>query len=107
MNQNPEQLGGFLLESDFQRGGNVMHARERRVVGESAMAGDVNMVSHPLDVHVVNVKDLRKFAGNGLQALLQPCILPEFSALLDGCRLTLDVSKNRRYLRQFTLNVAF
>jgi hypothetical protein len=94
MDQNSKQLRRVLLETDFQLGLDVVHAGERKVVRQSAMAGDEQAAADALDHELVNVENLGKLRGHSPQAMLEFRIADDFFGLLEGGRLALDVGED-------------
>src|SRR5713226_1956221 len=64
MYEHAEQFRSGLLESDFKVGLDIVYAGERKIVGERAVAGDVEASANLLDLDVVHVDDFRKMRGD-------------------------------------------
>src|SRR5260370_32923137 len=62
MDQYFEQLGCGLLESDFERRHDVMHAGKRQIVRQGAEAGHKNLFPHKLAFHPVHDQGFRELA---------------------------------------------
>jgi hypothetical protein len=56
-----EKFWRFLLEPDFQLGGNVVYTRERQLVGHGAVTGNIETPANPFDFYIVHVEHLGKF----------------------------------------------
>jgi hypothetical protein len=56
-----EKFWRFLLETDFQLGGNIVYTRERKFVGHGAVTGNIKTPADPFDFDIVHVEHLRKF----------------------------------------------
>src|SRR5271157_6587028 len=107
MDQHAEQLRRILFEADFQLGLNVVNASQRKIIGERAVAGNIQASADPLDHKLVNVKDLGKVRGCSLQALYECGIADQFFRPLDRSRLALDVGEDARNLRDIAAQVGF
>src|SRR5271169_4274723 len=94
VNQDAEQFGSVLLETDLQLGLNVVHPRERKIVRQRAMTGDVHAAADALDDELVNVEDFRKLRGSGFQAMLEFGVADHFFRLFNGGRFALDVGED-------------
>src|SRR5260370_3718761 len=94
MDQYFEQLGCGLLESDFERRHDVMHAGKRQIVRQGAVAGHIHLVAHKLDFHLVHVQDFRELPHQRSEFLLQSRVAQPPTPPLHGGGLTLDVGQN-------------
>src|SRR5208337_3012089 len=60
MNQYPEQLRRIVFEANLERCLNVVHSRKRHIVGQRAMAGNIQPRAHLLELEFVHVHHLGK-----------------------------------------------
>jgi len=67
VDQDTKKFGSILLEADFEFGLDIVHPRKGKIVGESAVTGNVEASANALDDEVMHVKDLREFRGDGSQ----------------------------------------
>jgi hypothetical protein len=56
---------------DFQFGRNVVHPRERKLVGKGAMAGNIEASSNVFDLNFVHIEDFGEVRYYRLQFLFQ------------------------------------
>ena len=49
MNQHPEQVGHFLAEPAFQRGLNVVHPGQGKIIFQSAVERQIETSGYPLE----------------------------------------------------------
>src|SRR5258708_33151018 len=107
MNQHAEQFRSGLLESDLKLRLNIVYAGQREVVGERAVAGDVEASANFLDLDVVHVDDFRKVLGNRLKFALQTSIADQLVSGFDRSGLALDVGEDVVDLGYVAAHVGF
>src|SRR5436853_1827432 len=71
MDEDAEQFWCLLLETALERGGKIVDAGKRQLVGEGAMAGDVNTVAHVFHFNVMGVEYFRKLSSDRSQPIFQ------------------------------------
>ena len=107
MNQNPEKLRRILLKVDLEFGLDVVNAGEREIIGECAVARNVQAAAHLLDLDVVHVDNFRKLAGGRLQSTFEVRIANQLVAGFDGRGFAFDMSKDVGDLRHIVAHVGF
>src|SRR6266850_7291184 len=66
MNQYSEQLGRILFKPNFECGLHIVYARERHVVGQRAVTGNVQPVANLLELKLMQVNHFRELFYNFL-----------------------------------------
>src|SRR6267154_595367 len=107
MDQYAKKLRRGLLEMGFQFGLDVMDPRERQIVGEGAVAGNVKASSNPCDNEIVNIENFWKLIGSRLELPLQVRIANQFIRLFNGRGFAFDMSEDFSDLRHVTTHVSF
>src|SRR5450631_4041559 len=107
MDEDAEQIGGFLFEVSFQFGGNIVYTGEWHFVRKSAMAGNIEAPANAFDLNIVHVKNLGEGAGNCLQAFFQGSVAHHLVAALNGGRLALDVGEDGGNFRHVVAHLRF
>src|SRR5450755_4422849 len=107
MDQHPEQVGHFLPEPALQRGLNVVHPRQWKVVLHSAVQREIEPSCHPRKHQVMSVDDLGKGSCGQLNAAFEAGGINHAVAGFDGGRLTLDVGQDARYFWNVVAHLAF
>src|SRR5215475_13388765 len=103
MDKHTKQLGCVLLEPDFESSLDIMHARQRQIVWQSAMTGNVQASPHPLDLNLMHIEHFGKLRRDHLEAPLQRRVADDFVPFFYGCRLALDMSQDRGDFRDLLL----
>ena len=96
-----------MFETDFEFGLDVVHAGEREILGQSAVAGDVEPSADALDDEVVHVEDFGKLRGHHFQLMLEFGVADYFFGLFDGRGFAFDVSENVGDFRDVAAHVGF
>src|SRR5271157_1935749 len=99
MDQHAEQLRRILFEADFQLGLNVVNASQRKIIGERAVAGNIQASADSLDHKLVHVDDLGKVRSCSLEALHELGIADQFFRPFDRSQLALDVGEDAANFR--------
>jgi hypothetical protein len=94
MDEHAKQLRRFLLETNLERGGNIVHPRQRQLVRHRAMARHIQPVAHPPDLHIMEVEHLGKFVDHSLQPLFDATVAHDLVSSLDRGRLALNVRQD-------------
>jgi len=92
---------------NFEFGLNVVNPRERQIIGERAMAGDVKASANFLDLDVVHVDNLRKLHGERFQTALEGGVAYRLVARFDGGGFTFDVGEDVPDLPYIVAHVGF
>src|SRR5271166_5516746 len=71
MDEHAKQLRGVVFEADLERCLYVVHSRQRHIVGQCAVAGNIEPGAHLLALELVYVHHLGKFLHDVFQALFQ------------------------------------
>ena len=107
MNQHAEQFRGVLLETNFEFGLDVVHAGQRKIVRQRAMARNVDAAADALDHEIVHVENFGKLRGDGFQPMLEFGVADDFFGLFDGRGLALDVGEDVGNFRHVAAHVGF
>ena len=104
-------LGGFALELAFELGDELVDARHGEVVGEGAVAGDLDEgllgvgAGHAGDADVVDVDQARDGGGRVAEAELEGAVAIEGGGSLDSGGFALDVGEDGADLGDVAANV--
>ena len=74
MDQHAIYLGAFHFEMVFKGGNYIVDAPHFHRVGQRAMTGDLNFISHSSNHNLVNVDDLRQYRRSMAQMLFDQAI---------------------------------
>src|SRR6185437_658257 len=99
-------LGTGDLEAVFQRRYGSMNALHGEIVGQSAVAGEVDVIARAGDLDFVHIGYFRELPGGVAKAPLDPpIVLGDFFGQFDGGRLAFDVGEYGVDFRYFAENL--
>src|SRR3954469_21152611 len=104
MDQYLEQLWDLLLEAYLERGGELMHLVQRKIVSHRDVTGKVQPLvelSYDHLVHIHHVWESGGYFPQTRQHLFAGC---EFVTGLDRGRFAFNVRQDRGYLRHIALD---
>src|SRR5258708_540570 len=107
MDQYAKKLRRGLLEMGFQFGLDVVDPRERQIVGEGAVAGNVKASSNSCDNEIVNIQNFWELIGNCIELPLQVRIANQFLRLFNGRGFAFDMSEDFSDPRHIAAHVSF
>jgi hypothetical protein len=107
MNQHAKKFGGGLFEADFEVGLDVVDAGEREIVGEGAVAGDVEASADFFDLDVVHVENFGEFGCEGFELAFEVGVADKFVTGFDGGGFAFDVREDVVDFWDITAHVRF
>lgn len=94
MDEEPAYFGGVQFEGAFEGGDDGVDLRHGKVVGERAVAVDLDAVANTSDEDLVDVENLREGGGGTAEAELKLAIAFEGYRSLDGGGFALDMGED-------------
>src|SRR5664279_827 len=94
MDQDTEQIRHFLPEPAFERGLNIVHPRQRKVVFHGAVQRQVEPSCHPLEHKIMGINDLGEIPRGQLNSTFKAGCIHYAIAGFNRRWLTLDVRQD-------------
>ena len=107
MDQDAEEFRGDLFEADFEFGLDVVDAGQREIIGQGAMAGDVEAAANFFYLDVVHVDDFWELVDQNFKLALEAGVADQFITGFDGGRLAFDVSEDVVDLGDVVAHIGF